>query len=419
MVASIRLTQQEARRLAVRAQLLGGTSGMDAKTAVLHAIERLGYVQIDTISVVERAHHHTLWTRVPSYTPATLHALQAVDRTVFEYWTHALSVVPMSDYAYYRERMERFRNGGTRWTKEWRAANGALLERVLERVRAEGALTSKDFAAPPGHPRGTWWDWKPAKVALEVLFRQGELMIAERRGFQKAYDLTERVLPSDVDTAVPTPEERATFHAQRALAAHGVLTEREIASTLRLANGQSISTALGRLMDERRVLSVAVEGSEDPQFALAETMEQVDEHVESDTVRFLSPFDNLIIQRSRVERLFDFSYSLECYLPPAKRVVGYFVHPILWKDRLVGRIDPKADRATGTLHVRRLLFEDAFSEYDDVMRPLAEALVRYARFNGCREIVVEAVAPARPCRGLRAEVKRAIHSMEQEKDSGM
>jgi len=413
------MSRKQARRLAIRAQRLDGCPApTDGSTAVLQIIQQLGYVQIDTISVVERAHHHTLWTRFPTYTPEVLHTLQAEDRSVFEYWTHALSVVPMSDYAYYRHQMDRFRNDGGTWTRAWRAEHRELMGYVLKRIRAEGPLTSKDFAPPPGHKRGTWWNWKPAKIALEVLFRQGDLMIAERRSFQKVYDLAERVLPDGVDATAPSSGQRAAFQVRRALAAHGVIGERGIADMLCVADKRAVSGVLKRLTASGEVVRVQVENIDLPWYALAETTEAVDAPESAGSVYLLSPFDSLIIQRQRMQRLFDFAYTLECYLPAEKRTHGYFVLPILWQDRLIARVDPKADRETGTLQLKRLLFEPGFSEYDDVMESLAAAFSRFARFNGCHGVRLEHVVPARAGQALRTAMKRAMDLIQREEDDG-
>ena len=168
--------------------------------------ERLGYVQIDTISVIERAHHHILWTRQRAYSNDDLDHVLGVDRRVFEGWSHAASFIPTIDYRYYVARMQAHANSAR--TLEWIEANKDVVAHVRDRIRAEGALSAADFASD-GNRRGRWWDWKPAKGALETLLSSGELMIIERRKFQRVYDLTKRVLPSHIDTAPATQSERA------------------------------------------------------------------------------------------------------------------------------------------------------------------------------------------------------------------
>ncbi|MBA7698532.1 hypothetical protein ES703_107210 [subsurface metagenome] len=184
-----------ARRLPLHSQLLDGRTKLPkGKEGIAQAIEKLGYVQIDTIAVINRAHHHTLWTRRPDYSPAMLDELQAKDRRVFEYWGHAASYLPMKDYRYYIPRMRAF-PWGDGWIKRMHERHKDVMKDVLERITKEGPLGSADFKAPDGKKRGAWWDWKPAKTALELLMWRGDLMVTERRNFQRIYDLTERVLP--------------------------------------------------------------------------------------------------------------------------------------------------------------------------------------------------------------------------------
>jgi uncharacterized protein YcaQ len=329
------VSQSAARRIAVHAQLLDGRARLPrGKEGVARAIERLGYVQIDTIAVVERAHHHTLWTRRPDYCPDMLHELQSVDRRVFEYWGHQASYLPMSDYRFYLPRMRRFATGEGRWARSVRARHGHLLKPLRERIRQEGPLTSADFKPPPGKRRGSWWDWKPAKNALELLFWRGDLMISERRNFARVYDLTERVLPDDVDTREPDEAELGRFLVRRALSAYGIAREREIADHLHAAGKDVIARALRALVEAGEVTPVRVEGDADTAYyALCEQVErQARLRRKAPQLFILSPFDNLVIQRDRVARLFGFDYTLECYLPATRRRYGYFTLPILWNE---------------------------------------------------------------------------------------
>ena len=393
----ISISRALARRLALEAQLLDGSGALPAgKEGVAGAIEALGYVQIDTISVVERAHHQTLWTRRPDYDPSMLHELHAVDRRIFEYWAHAASYIPMSDYRFYLPRMREFVDPQSRWNKERVRRCGHLMEPVLQRIRAEGPLSSKDFEAPPDTTRGAWWDWRPAKVALELLFWRGDLMIAERRSFQRVYDLTERVLPSGVDTTMPDAGELGRFLVRRALMAYGVAQARAIADHIRGGSRELIGDAIAEMVEASVVVPVTLEGDDDAEFfALAGSLEAAAEPDPTPArVHFLSPFDNLIIQRDRLARLFDFAYTLECYLPATKRQHGYFVFPILWGDRFVGRMDPKAERKKKTLVIRSLRFEAGFEEFDWFLPQFAAKLAEFARFNGCRRITVEEIEPA-------------------------
>ena len=404
------LTLDEARRIVIQSQLLNNSPLLEGKEGAAQAIEHLGYVQIDTIAVVARAHHHTLWCRCPDYDPSFLHDLAAIDRRIFEYWAHAIAFLPMSDYRFYIPRMERHRNSGQAWLSKWKKEHGHLLDQILNRIRVEGALASKDFEHPPGTKRGTWWDWKPAKRALEILFWQGHLMISERRNFQKMYDLTERVLPPGTDTTRPTEEELGRFHVRRALGGLGLAQEREIRDAFHIANRGTIAEALKQMEQENDTISLSVAGLDGTYYALRETLER-EEPPLLNRARILSPFDNLIIQRDRMNRLFGFKYTIECYLPAEKRKHGYFVLPILWRDRLIGRLDSKADRKSKNFIVKKLWFEPEFQAFDEALLAFSEVLAHFARFNGCNTVGFDSIVPTGHKRRLKTLVKRSLETL--------
>jgi len=413
-----RLTRESARRIALKAQMLDGCTDLPSgKEGVAQTIERLGYIQIDTIAVIKRSHHHTLWTRRADYDEEMLHELQAKDRRVFEYWGHAMSYMPMFDYRYILPRIRNFSNHKSKWAQYSLAKCRDILPAVLERIRKEGPLSSKDFSPPPGTKRGTWWDWKPAKVALELLFWRGDLMITERQNFQKIYDLTERVLPDHIDTTMPNDDELGRFFVIRALSALGIAGQTDIQrymqpgtardSGLQIAGKNIIEKALRDLLDAKEVISVILEKNENTvYYALSDAFQNIIHQKETtDGVFLLSPFDNLIIQRQRTKRIFGFDYALECYVPVEKRKYGYFVLPILWGDRFVGRLDPKSDRKTKTLVVRSLVFEPSFKSFDTLLPLLAQRFVDFARFNGCEHIAFEKVSPKKYGAPLKRLVK--------------
>jgi len=403
----IRISVSRARKLAIWCQGLDDRRQLPpGKEGAAQIIERLGHVQIDTIAVVERAHHHQLWSRCPDYSPAMLHELQATDRRVFEGWTHAASYIPMCDYRFYLPGMRAAADAPR--TREWLGSNAGVAEQVMERVREEGPLGSADFNPPPDFKRGTWWHWKPAKVALEILFATGRLMVSERHNFQRLYDLTERVLPSGVDTGEPEADEMARFVARRQLAALSP-------APVGLYRGRgfgSPDTAAGiaELIDEGVVTPLRIEGLTGSAYlALTEALEQTPRRGHAKRrVHILSPFDQLLARHDRLRELFGFEHKLEAYFPAAKRKWGYFCLPILWGERFVGRLDAKAERKQRVLCLRRLLFEDGFRDYDALLPSFAEKLREFAAFNNCDEVVVEQCAP----RKMRAAVRRALAEAE-------
>lgn len=393
-----KLTIATARRLALRAQ------GLDSawkpgrgKAAAARTIEHLGYVQIDTISVVQRAHEHVLWTRVPGYDPAMLDLLQSRDRRVFEYWAHAAAYLPFTDFRYYLPRM----GAAAGWpgNREWRAANEPFVQQVLERIRAEGPLGSSDFEHQAGD-RGAWWGWKPAKMALECLYNTGELMVTARRSFQRLYDLPERVIPAGTDTSAPSAEEQVRHFTCRALEVLGVASLSQLRKPFGNRRAESILPAL---LAEGEVVEVAVEGRDEPYYACPQVLERLP-RAGKRRVHILSPFDNFIIDRHRLMALFGFDYKIECYTPGAKRQYGYFALPLLWGEDLVGRVDPKADRKARVLRLKSLIFELGLADGEALLPALAAELHEYAAFNGCDEVVVEQTTP----RQWKAPLRRAL-----------
>lgn len=400
----ITLSLPRARRLALRAQLLDGPGRTPkGKEGVGRVVEHLGYVQIDTLAVVERAHHHTLWTRCPGYEAATLDELHGRDRRVFEYWGHAASYLPMSDYRYYIPGMRAFPWGA--WMKRLFERHKDVMAAVLARVEKEGPLRAADFKAPKGRKGSGWWDWKPAKVALELLMGQGRLMVAERRNFQRVYDLTERALPPGVDTSVPDDDELGRFVVRRALRAHGVASRREIYG--HIAFGRAVIDAgLAALTAEGEVVAVRIKELPDEEYfaGAALTRRAASRRRRPPRLHILSPFDNAVVQRDRVKRLFDVDYALECYLPAAKRRFGYFALPVLWGDEFAARLDAKAERKERRLVVKNFALEEGFEPSAEFRDALGAALVAFARFNGCEEVAVERTTPASLAKMLRRAV---------------
>ena len=366
------------RRIALHAQgLLRPASFGRGKAATLRAVERLGYVQIDTISVVERAHHHVLRARVPNYRAAFLDRL-VEERRIFEYWFHAAAWLPMRDYRFALPRMAEI-NGDRNWFPE---QNERLRRDILRRIEFEGPLRTRDFEDERGGSTG-WWDWKPAKQALEQLFMQGELMVSAREGFQKVYDLPERVLPDWVDTRTPDIREYAAYLVDTTLRAHGFASQK---SMTYLRKGKPLRAAVAEILNQRiadRALTTLALRDGNTVYIDPEKLEARAPRSAAQ-LRILSPFDNSVIQRERARGLFDFDFQIECYLPAPRRRHGYFCLPLLYRDRFVGRMDCKAQRKSRRLDIRALHLErDVDAGFDAAF---AAALEDFARFNDCDAI---------------------------------
>ncbi|MEZ4884281.1 MAG: crosslink repair DNA glycosylase YcaQ family protein [Chitinophagales bacterium] len=388
------ITQRQARQMALQSQgLLQSASFGKGKEGIVKALQRMTYVQIDTISVVERAHHHTLWTRLPDYQKSKLLDLQANERLVWEYWSHAAAYLPIDDFRFSLPRMNRYANGKQHWTRP----ETNMKDFVMDRIKAEGPLRSKDFEKPVDFETGMW-NWKPAKRALEQLFMEGKLMISARTGFQKVYDLTENVLPSHVKTELPTPSEMADYLILSAIEAHGLVSYEQIPYLRSKETKDWVKARIPQLLEDKIIEVVKVEGI--PSATYYTTPQQLSQlekiaHNSTEKVHILSPFDNVVIQRKRLKELFDYDYTIECYVPAPKRVYGYFCLPILWGTQFIGRLDAKADRKLKTFFLRNLVFESHFTlkNLEAAMPDLVQQFWVFAQFNGCEKIEVERVVP--------------------------
>lgn len=393
------VSREKARRFFLAKQLLTHSKIPKRKPGALRVIEKLGYVQIDTINVVERSHHLVLHSRVPEYKQEYLHALQAKDKGIFEYWAHAASFIPMKDYRFYLPVIRRKPKPGS-WFDKWTKKHPRLIKDVRKRIQKEGPLTPSDFGDVENRKRGPWWDWKPAKAALEVLFWRGELMIKERRNFQRVYDLTERVLPDNLDTTIPAEEEEKKFFIRRALGGMGVATIQEINRYIGISG--KLNEWLIVMQETGQITEVEVQGLRRPYYVLNQDLPCLlrRRSTINESVCLLSPFDNSIILRDRTEALFDFKYSLECYVPKNNRKYGYFCLPILWHEGLVGRIDPKADRQRMVLLVNSIYLEKEIDACSAFLIALAKTLNNFAAFNACKHIELDKRIPAKISRKL-------------------
>ena len=391
------LSIQEARKLVLLSQRLPSTrtAGGGATAATLSAIEHLGYIQIDTISVIQRAHHHTLWNRNPRYRPAQLDQLVA-DGRVFEYWSHAASYLPMRDYRFTLPRKRAIAAGEQ---EHWYDRDARLEKLVLKRIAAEGPLMARDFA---GQRTGGEWKAKPAKRALENLFMQGDLMACRRVNFQKVYDLTERVLPADADTVMPAPQEHCRFLITRYLRSNGLGQPAEIAYLLPGAK-PLVSSVMMDMVSAGELRRIRI--GDGHYHALPGALELLNKPLARSKLKILSPFDNLVIQRPRLQALFGFDYQIECYLPAAKRRHGYFTLPILWDGRLAARMDCKADRKTSLLHIHHLAVEPSVKKTDAFLQALRKELRSFLEFNQCVHLRVHRTSPAKIRTALQAAIK--------------
>lgn len=354
-------------------------------SGTLNAIEHLGYVQIDTISVVERAHHHVLWNRVPGYQLDHLNQL-VQQQQIFEHWAHAASYLPMRDYRYAIPLMNAIRKGESRYFR----ADQRLMNEILARVRAEGKIQLRQMEKQTWEGSAGWWNAGPSRKALEQLFMQGDLMICERNGMEKVYDLTERCLPPGIDLSTPTLHEYADYLLKMNIRAHGVFTWKQLLHLKGKELRHVMRTVLDDYIDAGLVKVLQLENGQTVYAASAILQHQP---IIQPELKILSPFDNLVIHRERLDCLFDFNYRIECYVPAAKRQYGYFCLPLLYADRFVGRMDCKVHRREKRLEVIALHLEDPnMQDREAFINALELELQRFAQFNQCTMIDVEKIS---------------------------
>lgn len=430
---TLHLSLDEARGLMLAAQgLLDPPPATPSSEQLRAMVERLGVLQVDTISVVERSQYLVLWSRLGAYDASLLDAALYPHRQVFEYWGHAASILPMADYRFYRQRML----SATEWMwagdRTWITEHSDILRRTLDLVRERGPLASIDFERPDDGRRAEAWDWygtKESRRALQILWTQGELMVHSRRGGQKVYDLRERVLagafgkriPRDED--IPSPQERLRYFAQRTAQALGVIAPSWLWDYFRLAqrdgfNGTKRAAAAGtldELVRAGKLVPATIEGLSEPAYVARERLpdlERLRGGYRAERTTLLSPFDSLIWDRARAIALFGYEVCFEAYVLPEKRRYGYYCLAILHRGQLVGRLDPKVDRNGRRLLVRALYLEPGIAADDALLDGLAGSLRDLARFVGAATIHVERAEPERlaPTLQERLQAVAATHS---------
>lgn len=391
-----RLANRDARRLFLDRHALAEQPTGPSRGADLHdLIERLGFVQIDSINTVERAHHMILFARRQGYRPKHLKPLLERDRHLFEHWTHDASIVPVAFFPHWQMRFER---SAERLRERWHNWHGEgfadKFDEILERVRDHGPVMSSEVGADEERSNGGWWDWHPSKTALEYLWRTGALSVCRREGFFKVYDLTERVIPAAFGSAKPGVAETVDWACNAALDRLGFATSGEIAAFWETVTPAEAKTWCHAALKRGALIEIEVESSDGSRprrcFARPDVFERADQApIPPGRIRILSPFDPALRDRKRAERLFGFNYRIEVFVPAHKRLYGYYVFPVLEGDRLVGRIDMKCERETGVLRVKAYWPEVKITLSKSRRARLETALDRMARFAGCERVEFE------------------------------
>jgi hypothetical protein len=391
----VRLSLHAARALFLAAQgLARRPRGKATKAALMAAIRRMGALQIDTISVVNRSPYFVLWTRVGDYEPRWLDELLA-EGALFEYWAHEACFLPIEDYPLFRNRM--LDRGWMRWRYSHLVMekHAADVDRVLRLIREHGPVRSVDFERPG--KGGGWWGWKPEKRILESLFTAGELMIARREGFQRVYDLRERVLPGWDDAALPSAASAHRALALKAVRGLGVARAKWVSDYFRMGKKET-PRLVHALADEGALLRVEVEGWKDGGFVhpdhAALAASAAEGGVKPVRTTLLSPFDPVVWDRTRASELFGFDYRLECYTPAPKRVYGYFTLPLLRRGALIGRADAKAHRRDGVFELKALYLEPGVRVTQGLIDDVAGAIRECAAWHRTPRVVIRRTEPA-------------------------
>ena len=404
------LSKQEAKRIAIRAQGLSGKRPETPATLddVNRSVRAMDLLQIDSVNVCVRSHYMPLFSRLGNYDQQQLDQLVYKEKTIFETWAHAACFVPVEDHRLFRQRMgtEDLQERVARMVKEKPGhrisklvtERPGFLEEVLDQVRNRGELTASDLEGA-GKRSGPWWGYTSGKIAMEWHFAVGSVSIADRKNFARYYDLTERVIPAEhLNGSTPSVEEAHREMMLLAVKAHGVGTAEDFADYYHLKNAQA-KARLAELVESGEIQMVNVEGWDEPTYAPLNIESTEPAHARA----LLTPFDPLVWTRDRIERIFDFFYRIEIYVPEPKRQYGYYVYPFVLGDDLVARVDLKAERDKSVLRVKGAFAEEG-QDYEYVATNLADELRLMADWLGLKRVVAGRKGNLIP--ELRAALKR-------------
>jgi len=389
------LTNRTARIIALYKQGLIEAPLTVNKGSLYELVRQIGLLQLDSINVVDRSHYLVMLSRLGLYKKSDLDELVYPDHTLFEHWAHAASLIPVKNYQYFAPIIFE-RRGELLSIRKLKALGNdyeSVFRSVLQLIATKGAMMSRDFKDSESRIR-TWWNRKPAKIVLDWLFYTGHLMIQQRVNFQCVYDLPERVLHDDIDTINHDIHDCKEWLVLNSIRCLGVGTLHHIADYYRQSIVET-RALLQKLESTGEVINVGVEDWNEPAYILSEDQSLIHDIIEGlyDPKRtcFLSPFDNLIWHRERVRMLFNFEYKNEMYvsLKKQRRTFGYYVMPILHNGELIGRLDPKVDRSSKRLVIRKIAFEDETKTSEDMITNIIESLIEFMTFHKCESIIIE------------------------------
>ena len=379
MNPTLTLPQKEVRHRWIHSQRLNEQEPFgQGPLATQRAIEQLGYVQIDTINVIERCHHHILFNRIPQYRTTDLQIAQSELKSIFEYWTHALAYLPTRDYRYFMQTMAAKKKSPGNWFKSVKKEE---LQKVLRLIQKEGALSIRDITdEPPIEKDHPWASRKPSKRALELGFFTGQLVVSERIGMLKKYELSDRHFQWEEKPKAASKAQVLDYLLRRALRAQQVVSLDSICYLETKATKLQMQKLIDAQVKKKELLSVQIAGIEKISHWIRPEDQAQNLLSESELTHLLSPFDPLVIQRKRLKYIFNYEHRFEAYLPKEKRVFGYFALPVLIGSEFVAAIDLKADRAAKKLLLQKWSWLPK-QRSPEKKRTIEEALHRFEKFQ--------------------------------------
>lgn len=397
----IEISKQTAQKFIVEEQGLGSTNSFDD---VLSVAKKIHNIQIDTISVVARSQDLILFNRLGGYQEKEVWKW-VEEKKLFEFWSHALCLMPYDEYPFYAWKMEYNQRKMPSWWRKWIETNQSVMDRVYKYVKKNGPTASADFKREKGRESEGWWDWKVEKMALECLFLQGKLLVAFRKNFQKKYDLPENVVPANIDTEPMSADLLPEYLTKTILSSIGIANEEEIKSYLGGApakhlwknDKKAIKEYLKECVSKDLFVEIKIIGTNTKHYILKNNLGVLEKIAEknhqNNVVKFLTPFDNIIRERTFPAKIWDFNYKIECYVPAPKRIFGYFALPILDGFQLIGKVDMKAHRSEKKLEIKALSFEEGVDLVEARIQRLKQSFQKFADFNGCESIQLNKTIP--------------------------
>ncbi|NHJ86059.1 MAG: winged helix-turn-helix domain-containing protein [Asgard group archaeon] len=397
----IEISKEEAQKFILSHQLLQPKNSPKNIDAIFNQIHN---VQIDTISVVARSHDIILFNRLPNYNEKDIWKAQK-EKKVFEFWSHKMCFVPMHSFPFYAWKMDHNIKYPQTFMRTWRTEYKSVIENTLKHVKKNGPTKSTDFQRKDDRKREGWWDWKEEKIALEYLLMIGKVLISHRSGFQKYYDLTENVLPNNInqepitDKVLPEELVKLTFNSigLGSIEDLKLYLGLEPAKFLWKGNRRKITEYLDSCVEEKLLEKVQIENASYDYYIPEKLTSEVlknDVNFDSNPVLLINPFDNLMRDRHYLLDIWGFNYLFEAYVPEAKRQFGYFMLPIIDGQKIIGQLDPKVHRSDKILEIKSLFIVDNYKPTDDALERFKQGITKFAEFHACEKIIFNKITPS-------------------------